>query len=531
MTASENDVRDQLATRLSLIEPGLQHVANNYHVRNAHGADGFVDILARDSTGSFVVIELKKAISTSRQAMHEVGKYVDLLGRDKGLPPEMIRAIVVSTDWHELLVPFSYYVHHSDFDLRGFQLDLEADGLTPKAAQRVTALAASTPRSLTAAQRRIDGDLVDDLSASWDAVKDRLRELQIDDFVALHLSLDGAHIVVLALGTVLSDDPRDPMSDVLRKELDFDDEDLDEMTTEELVLLGMECEGHPLNVCYPEKVGSLVHSHGWQVDLVERSGVFEDADLFPEADLLQACEGWTGGLSAHHFNGRARTSNATQWAGFRGSISKVIADSPGWVAPARLWLDQLEVTAPQWDISANVYDNHDFLQALLHGYRDDKWIELVPHFSLAVEALDGDSYGLWGYLRWDGTVVRLVDGLRAAYENIGEWGDLRAFDDQHEANIRLLEAWHLSHELTEKRARRPLPEILLERHGALVKQAVDKDDNRSDMMLSWAIVDFLEAHADQLDELVAYLKNHVTIDPATATQMHFFDGSVDSDWY
>lgn len=531
MTAPENDIRDQLATRLSLIEPGLQHIANNYHLRNPHGADGFVDILARDSTGSFVVIELKKASSTSRQAMHEVGKYVDLLGRDKGLPPEMIRAIIVSTDWHELLVPFSYYVHQSDFDLSGFQLDLGADGLEPTGAHEVKPLKTATPRSLTASQRRIDEAGRTELAASWDAVKSRLGELQIRDFVGLHLSMDENHMVVLALGTILSDDPLAPMSEVLRRELDFDDEDLDEMTSEEIVLLGMEYEGHPLNVCYPEKVGALITGHGWHVDQVERSGVFEDLDLFPEADVLHACQGWAGGLSAYHFNGRARTSNTAQWAAFRGAISKVIADSPGWVAPTRMWLDSLQESAPRWDISVNVYDNHDLLQSLLHGHRDHRWIELVPHFVLAVEAPNNMGFGLWGYLRWDGTKVRLVDGLRAAFANIGEWGDLRAFDDQAEANVRLLEAWHLSYEISEKHGNQPLPLVLSERHGELVKCAVEKDDMRNDMMMTMVMADFLDAHEDQLDELVAYLRRHVAVDSATATQMHFFDPRTDSAWY
>jgi hypothetical protein len=531
VTATENAIRDLLTTQLTLIEPGLKHVANNYHLRNPNGADGFIDILARDSTGAFVVIELKKASSTSRQAVHEVGKYVDLLGRDKGLPPEMIRAIIVSTDWHELLVPFSYYVHHSDFDLRGFQLHLETDGLTPSAAYEVKALAIATPRSLTVFQRRIEETTTEDLATLWEAVKARLHELQIEDFVGLHLSMDETHIVVLALGTIISEDPRQPMSEVLLREGDFEDEDLVRMPTEELVLVGMEYEGHPLNVCYPEKVGALINGHGWRIDRVERSGVFDDADVFPEADVLQACEGWNGGLSVQYFHGRARTSNTTQWVAFRGSISMVIADSPGWVGPARLWLDQLQASASPWDISINLYDNHDFLQSLLHGYRDLRWIELVPQFSLAVEANDGSAYGLWGYLRWDGTTVRLVDGLRAAYAHIGEWSELRAYDGQAEANIRLLDAWHLHYELAEKHAREPQPKVLTERHGELVRHPVDADDGRGDMMMTVAMVDFLEAHAEQLDELAIYLRDHSVIDPATATQMIFFDGRVDSDWY
>ncbi|WP_282846379.1 hypothetical protein [Microbacterium oxydans] len=155
----------------------------------------------------------------------------------------------------------------------------------------------------------------------------------------------------------------------------------------------------------------------------------------------------------------------------------------------------------------------------------------MPHFVLAVEAPNNMGFGLWGYLRWDGTKVRLVDGLRAAFANIGEWGDLRAFDDQAEANVRLLEAWHLSYEISEKHGNQPLPLVLSERHGELVKCAVEKDDMRNDMMMTMVMADFLDAHEDQLDELVAYLRRHVAVDSATATQMHFFDPRTDSAWY
>lgn len=90
---------------------------------------------------------------------------------------------------------------------------------------------------------------------------------------------------------------------------------------------------------------------------------------------------------------------------------EVIAESPGWVAPARLWLAQLQESAPRWDISVNVYDNHELLQSLLDGHRDLRWMELVPQFLLAVEVPDDMGFGLWGYWRWDGRKVRLVDGL------------------------------------------------------------------------------------------------------------------------
>lgn len=532
-TANENAIRDELAARLHLLEPGLQHVKNNYHLVNEHGADGFVDILARDSTGAFVVIELKKASSTSRQALHEVSKYVDLLGRDKGLAPEQVRAAVVSTHWHELLVPFSYYAHQVDFSLQGFLLELNADGLTPEAAQLVAPLARSRARSLTPSQRRIDAADPVDLTTSWSAVKNRLADLEVEDFVALHLSApDDARMVVLALGTITSEAPRDPMYAVLLAEGGFAEAELDDVPTEEVVLLGLEYEGLPMGVCYPEKVASLVSAHGWKVDEVERFGVFQDEDLFPEKDVKYACEGWTGGLSSQHFQGRARTTNPPQWAAFRGGIASVIADSPGWVEPARLWLDEVQDRGLQWDISANVYDIHDMLQMLLHGWRNPRWVELVPHLVATVEITDGGAFGLVGRLSWDGTPVNLVAGLRHAYSNMMEWGELRAVDGQAEANARLLEAWHLNYELTEKRASESTPDLLVVDGHRLQRKSPARSAFDDGMMASILLMDFIDAHEEQLDELVAYLRDHViAIDAATATQMLAFDARVDSDWY
>ena len=107
MPGLEDQIRDQLVTRLGLIEPGLKFLESNYHLRNPSGADGFVDILAKDSSGLIVVIELKRADSTARQALHEISKYTALLASQRGVPVSGLRALVVSTTWHELLVPLS----------------------------------------------------------------------------------------------------------------------------------------------------------------------------------------------------------------------------------------------------------------------------------------------------------------------------------------------------------------------------------------------------------------------------------------
>ena len=122
---TEADLRDYLATHLDIIEPGLELIAREYAIPNSLGASGRVDILARDRFRNVVVIELKKSDSTARSALHELFKYLALLQSEKGLRQEQLRCVLLSTDWHELLIPFSELVNTSPFSLDGRHLILE----------------------------------------------------------------------------------------------------------------------------------------------------------------------------------------------------------------------------------------------------------------------------------------------------------------------------------------------------------------------------------------------------------------------
>ena len=85
---------------------------------NELGTRGFIDLFARDTHGHFVLIELKRSASSSRDAIHEVLKYVEGVKAYLGARDHEIRVFIVSTDWTELLVPFSRFVAHSTISVR-----------------------------------------------------------------------------------------------------------------------------------------------------------------------------------------------------------------------------------------------------------------------------------------------------------------------------------------------------------------------------------------------------------------------------
>lgn len=117
---NEDELRDEIYNNLSDIEDGLTGIAKNYPVHNANGANGSLDILARDDYGNFVIIEVKRSDAAARQALHELSKYISLFLEDQQVDYHKIRCFVISTDWHELDVSLSYFCGTVDVDTKGF---------------------------------------------------------------------------------------------------------------------------------------------------------------------------------------------------------------------------------------------------------------------------------------------------------------------------------------------------------------------------------------------------------------------------
>jgi len=107
--ASETEFRDHLTHHLDLIETGLTYLKSEYRLENPTGTGGRIDILAEDSFGHAICIEVKRSNNSARATLNELSKYITLLVKQDRLPKEMIRCFVISTHWDELLLPLSYF--------------------------------------------------------------------------------------------------------------------------------------------------------------------------------------------------------------------------------------------------------------------------------------------------------------------------------------------------------------------------------------------------------------------------------------
>lgn len=188
----EAPLRDLLSAQISILEDGLQLLEIEKYLPSTVGTRSFIDILAKDQRGRWVLIELKRSDAAAREAIHEIHKYVEAVKSYLGARDDEIRALIVSTEWKELLVPFSRFAHDTPISVLGVHLIVdEASGSL--SAEKVEILGFSSGRVLSpwheirmysSHDRLMEGIASYDASCSAKGIKDyiMLEMVATEDF-------------------------------------------------------------------------------------------------------------------------------------------------------------------------------------------------------------------------------------------------------------------------------------------------------------------------------------------------------------
>ncbi|MFV0516765.1 MAG: endonuclease NucS domain-containing protein [Aminipila sp.] len=122
----EAELRDNISSNIDILEKGLVLLQKEQYIPNSLGTKGFIDLYAKDEKGNHVIIELKKSDASAREAIHEVFKYVEGVKSHLGVRDNEIRVIVASTEWRELLVPFSRFACDTKLNVKGLQIEVSS---------------------------------------------------------------------------------------------------------------------------------------------------------------------------------------------------------------------------------------------------------------------------------------------------------------------------------------------------------------------------------------------------------------------
>lgn len=223
---AEARIRDYLAEHLEMVEPGLNLVRKEEVLRNDWGAKGFVDIFAHDTQGRLVIIEIKQSDAASRTAITELSKYAALI-RDKFLVKHQeYRLIVLSTEWHELLTPYSEFARATNYNISAGKILLSDDG-NPTTIEPVKPAELASERNIL--PRHHIWEFTDEAAAraAMPKLAKRIQSYGIADFVIIQLVLnDNADSITHLLYVAQLEKSFEEYMEIIRKR--FSAEELEE---------------------------------------------------------------------------------------------------------------------------------------------------------------------------------------------------------------------------------------------------------------------------------------------------------------
>ncbi len=411
----EDVIRESLGSQLSLLEPGLTSVKQNYHLCNRDGADGFIDILALDRFGYSVIIELKRSDKSAREGLHEILKYLRLYKAESGLAPNQIRCFIVSTTWHELATPFSEFRQLAKVQAEGFQIETTPAGEVISA-EHVPNL---PPPAKTTVFRQHgiflypDASMRDAASALFPSL---LKDLGSDGYLLFSVNYEGKnnHVIyphgLYLVPTMLSES----VLDSLAREAQAEDP---ELSLDESAYTGFN-EGSFLarvvdrylsqsdfgdatfEIGYPEKATSMLEG-GWVAGIIQRSGPFSSAVTSPDENLLKLVKG-LGGANMVRFERLTSPKLGLDWKGATSAAKQCLSGNPTWATTFEWFTGWVEHNRPESDVLLKVYNplmlTESFYRLAVEG--DSKYL---PELCLASYAGDGsDVVVLRGCVVWDG---------------------------------------------------------------------------------------------------------------------------------
>ena len=453
----EREIRDRLASNLTIIEPNLELIDTEFPVKNSQGASGFIDILARDvATGMLVVIEIKRDDKTARAAIHELIKYIALL-RQQGTLEHSLRCLVLSFSWNELLVPVSEFARMADFPVEGKNLILDDFG-TISCSERITLLNRSTELRFCPEHSLFQFFDATTRAEAALAVEKALKALDVEDYVLLVLDYNHSDAIDTNFGlylavTVVPISYEHPKRDLIDSESWHD----------ELAILYDAYEAaRPVIFNGGSPVGfATVRAH-WDVKNINRFGRWKN-QLIDDEQIMNEL---SSSVSDNPVQCLA-TSNprfSEHWNRTKKHVSTILQWNHSWNQISAAYLNELE-TCSDINVEFNVFEPSNIIDALYEiavvlsdqSLTDSDAVEqavrlkTIPYFTLLAKSKTSEKF-VFGTLCW----VDETPPVQPAEDSILEaLGDFRRYiranisKEQGAFNERLIESLNLNFELFE----------------------------------------------------------------------------------
>ena len=439
--AIEASIRDYLAQNLNLVESGLRLEEKEFYLPNPVGSKGYIDILARDRLGMLVVIEIKRSDKTAREAIHEFYKYVSLLRSNHGLKSYEIRCILISTDWHELSVPFSEFARTVKYRVDGYILTVDKDN-RPIKAELFQLLPDSGGKSLSRSHMIYLFYDKPKREAFFPNLDRALKEAKVQDYCVIELNHAGRGAIVYPYALYLAfDNLNDVQKAVISEYLGIDIEEeeyeISKLAFEEHMLYkinqNVRASWDDLEIGYPEKFVTILDS--WHINDIYRRGRLTSKVVIPDGALIDEIKGFSGSNSVQ-YHAITRPSFSNRWISTIKNSEYALLGNDYWRSGILWYFDKIAQERPESSIAIALYNPNNIISSLyMLIKRSDP--AYLPALEIVVE--DGDhTQVLTGFIEWDGKtfpqdpakIIKQVFGDISRFSQLWAVGQVWEYDSE-----------------------------------------------------------------------------------------------------
>jgi hypothetical protein len=425
----EAPLRDLLVSQISALEEGLVFLNTEEYIPNAMGTRSFIDILAKDRRGRWVLIELKRSNAASREAIHEIYKYVEAVKGHLGARDDEIRTIIVSTEWKELLVPFSRFAHDTSISVLGVKIsvsepdrDITAEAVQPLELTSGRVLSPWHEISLyTSEERLAKGIASHDASCKVKGINDYIMvELKAPEgFYESSVLATAASLLGIRGGTgELTEEeiadaagkmdrldhmiyfvPQLQTAEEYLEMIPADTEQYEEakefadyMEGDELLcsLQGYALDASPkvdrdyFEIGYPAKFRSkLLADEGWTITKVHRRGAFARNTVLTDETILGEIEG-DAGTSGQGLKRTISLSDRAEFAQLLKDVDEALPNNPVWAGMVRAQMEEARTDFPGGVAETSIFAPSTGLMTIFFVTTQETGISYVPSYTILI---------------------------------------------------------------------------------------------------------------------------------------------------
>jgi hypothetical protein len=407
----ESIIRDKLAENLEVIEPGLCVRTKELVIANPHGASGKIDIFAEDRWAHRVVIEIKRSDKSAREATHEIFKYTELLKRQHGLKDSELRILLISTDWHELLVPFSAYARDTAFQCEGYRITVDSDGAI-QSLQKVELL--ERPHLLDFIPQHVFWLFRNSVlrAAATPVLAEKIRNQGITDFVLFLLDYQGSHSNVgfpFGIYACLGSLPPKLLDNFLGASDESIDDRQERVTSK--VFGSISFEDADAEAGYPEKAAALQEE--WKLQSASRHGRWYGSEQVYSDDELWIRVASLDNGNAFFFEKFTSPQFRSEWDEVITGAAQALKGAPPWEAFYQPYLEELRTKYPNADVRIWIYNTCDLIFALFFLFRQGD-LQYLPTLRIDAQVGQSQCVQIFSSLTWNGKKLRTGRATRAS---------------------------------------------------------------------------------------------------------------------